>query len=207
MVFPHTLIGTLIGTLMLFPEPMPGELLDIWFAVAEGPPEPWPPVVHLLPMAEFATPMPVMVFPQTFTGMLIGTLTLLPDSTPGELLFSCVDDADGPPEPWPPPVEQVLPSALLRAPMPVTVLPQTFTGTSIGTAALLPEAMPGELLDIWFAVAEGPPEPWPPVVHLLPMAEFTAPMPVMVFPQTFTGAFTGTATLLPDPMPGESLDA
>jgi hypothetical protein len=204
-LLPQTFTGTVIGTVTLLPEAAPGELLEVPVAV---PPIPLP-EVHVFPAVVLPAPTPVTPLPQTFTGTVIGSVMLLPAPTPPEL-----DDRPDPlvPEPTPP-EEQAAPIALLAAPTPVTVLPQTFTGTSIGTVTLLPASTPGELLLFPVDDADGPPDDDPPpdglevgVPHESRIAELAAPTTLTVLPDTHTGALTGTETLLPDRTPGEPVD-
>jgi hypothetical protein len=46
------------------------------------------------------------------------------------------------------------------------------------------------------------PPPW--LAQVLPTAGLSSPTTLTVLPQTFTGTWTGTCTVLPDSMPGES---
>ncbi len=87
-----------------------------------------------------------------------------------------------------------------------TLLPHTFTGTSTGTWTLLPEPTPGEP-PVWPSAEEPPGLPGFPesetLAHLLPIAGFSSPTALTVFPQAFTGTCTGTWTEFPDATPGE----
>jgi hypothetical protein len=171
MLLPLTHTGALTGTAALFPDPTPGELLDVWPADADEPPlddPPEPDVPQELPVAELAAPTTVMSLPLTHTGALIGTEMLLPESTPGLFFEDWVELAVLPEvgagvAPLPvrlssrPPtldVPHVLPVDELAAPMPLPVLPLTQMGASTGACALLPDATPGEPLDV--PVADDP---------------------------------------------------
>src|SRR6478735_4211798 len=93
-------------------------------------------------MAGLPRPMPVTLFPQTFTGTSTGTTTVLPEATPGESLACAPPDAPG--RACAGMLAQELPIAGLRTPTTSTVLPQALTGAWTGTCTVFPDATPGE---------------------------------------------------------------
>jgi hypothetical protein len=88
---------------------------------------------HLLPNAGFSRAMTSTALPHAFTGTSTGAWAWLPDKTPGEPWV--LPDAKEPEEPpcEPLPLVQEFPKVGLSAPITLTVLPQTFTGTCTGT--------------------------------------------------------------------------
>jgi hypothetical protein len=235
-VLPQKFTGTSIGTVTLLPEPTPPEFVDD--PPEAGAPAP-PPEEQAAPVALFAAPTPVIELPHAFTGTSTGTVTLLPATTPGELLPPPTADADGAPAGAPvvgldAGVPHAAPEAELAAPMRLIVLPDTHTGALTGTETLLPDSTPGEpaedcrapalapgagpvdvgagVVAVGVGVGVGaPPLPVmlpsrPPRLDVQPLAELPAPMPVTSLQETLMGALTGAAALLPDAIPGESLE-